>query len=237
MSDKELIEKYIEKEKQEDAFLLLKKGYPIQYIIGNVDFYNCIINVNENVLIPRFETEYLVDDLLKLIKKYNFNNPKILDIGTGSGCISIALQKELNTNIEAIDINPKAIELAKQNAKDNSVSILFKVADVNTYDSDKKFDIIVSNPPYVQIGSPVDEKIKYEPQEAIYAPEDGLYFYKVILSKARNLLNKKNIIVFEIGDNQGEIISSFAKEIFPNSKTILKNDLNNYNRYLYIINE
>lgn len=237
MSDKELIEKYVDKEKQENAFLLLNNGYPVQYIIGNVEFYNCNIRVNENVLIPRFETEYLVDDLLKLINEYNFIKPNIIDMGTGSGCISIAIKKHLDSNVKAIDISSKALNIAKENSKLNNVEIDFELQDINTFVSNTKFDILVSNPPYVKEGSSVDEKIKYEPQNAIYAPDNGLYYYKVILNNCNKYLNNKNIIAFEIGNNQGNILKQIAKDVFPNSKIILKKDLNNYDRYLYIINE
>lgn len=237
MNDKQLIEKYVSKEKQDDAFLLLNKGYPVQYIIGNVDFYGINIEVNEDVLIPRFETEYLVDDLIKITKEKHFENPNILEVGTGSGCISIALKKNINCTMEAIDISNEAIKIAKKNALNNQVDINFVNEAIENYSSNQQFDILVSNPPYVDYNSPVDEKIKYEPQIAIYADDRGLYFYKVILEKTKNLLNKKNIIAFEIGYNQADEIESIVKEYYPNSQIIKKNDLNGYNRYIYIINE
>lgn len=237
MNDKQLIEKYVSKEKQDDAFLLLNKGYPVQYIIGNVDFYGINIEVNEDVLIPRFETEYLVDDLIKITKELHFENPNILEVGTGSGCISIALKKNINCTMEAIDISNEAIKIAKRNALNNHVDINFVNEAIENYSSNQKFDILVSNPPYVDYNSPVDEKIKYEPQIAIYADDRGLYFYKVILEKTKNFLNKKNIIAFEIGYNQADEIESIVKKYYPNSQIIKKNDLNGYNRYIYIINE
>ena len=237
VNDKELILKYVPKDKQSDALNKLQKGYPVQYLIGNVEFYDCLINVNEDVLIPRFETEYLVDDLLKLLKQYNFNNPKILDIGTGSGCISIALKKNYQCDITAIDINKKAINIAINNAKINNTQINFLNEDIHTFKTNTLFDVIVSNPPYVKIGSNVDEKIKYEPKDAIYAKENGLYFYKLILSKCHNLLNNRNIIALEIGHNQNNEIVSIIKSIYPKAIIISKNDLNNYERYIYVINE
>ena len=235
--DENLIHKYLPKEKWEDAINKLQSGYPIQYIIGNVEFYGCIIDVNEDVLIPRFETEYLVDDLIKYIKKYNIDNPNILDIGTGSGCISIALKKNINSNIISLDISNKAINVAKHNAEKNNVSIHFLNEDICTYDGKDKYDVIVSNPPYVSFDEKVDEKTKYEPQNAIFAPEDGLYFYKIILSKAKSLLNSKSIIAFEIGMNQANAIQNMALEQFPNSNVIIKKDLSGKDRYIYIINE
>ena len=235
--DKDLIKKYLPKEKWEDSFKKLESGYPVQYIIGNVDFCDSIINVNENVLIPRFETEFLVDYLIKMIKKYNYNCPYILDIGTGSGCISIALKQKLDCSIKAIDINGKAIDVAKDNAKLNNVLIDFENISIEKYNSNETFDIIVSNPPYVDFNEIVDEKIKYEPQNAIFAKDNGLYFYKVILNKSKELLKKKNIIAFEIGATQANEITNITKSIYPNSQIIVKKDLNNFDRYIFIINE
>ena len=237
MSDKELILKYLPKEKQIEALEKLNKGYPVQYLIGNVEFYGCLINVNEDVLIPRFETEYLVDDLIKLLKQYNFNNPKILDIGTGSGCISIALKKNYICNVTAIDISEKALDIATNNAKLNNVQINFLHEDIHTFSPSKLFDVIVANPPYVEIGSEVDVKIKYEPHNAIYAQDKGLYFYKIILSKCKHFLKKRNIIAFEIGHGQNNEIVKIIKSTFPMAIIICKNDLNNFERYIYVINE
>lgn len=237
MNDKKLIEKYVDKNKQEKALEMLKSGYPIQYIIGNVDFYGYQIKVNENVLIPRFETEYLVDDLIKYIYKYNINNPKILDIGTGSGCISIALSKTINCSVTGIDINSNAIDVAKENALINNANINYINTSIEDYNSNEKYDVIVSNPPYVAIDEYVDEKTKYEPQNAIFAEDNGLYFYKIILEKSKSILNKKNIIAFEIGSNQQNQLEDIVKEYYKESIIIFKNDLNNLNRYLYIINE
>lgn len=235
--DKQLIEKYVPLDKRKEAFILLNSGYPIQYIIGNVDFYGCEIKVNEDVLIPRFETEYLVDDLIKLLKEKNFINPAILDIGTGSGCISIALAKNIESSVSAIEISLKALEVAKENASLNKVSINFMRGDIENYETSKKYDVIVSNPPYVPLGSDVDPKTHYEPQNAIFAKDEGLYYYKVILEKSVRILNEKNIIAFEIGHNQADKIMTLAKNYYPNSIVISKNDLNNFNRYIYIINE
>ena len=112
----------------DDIINQIKDGYPIQYLIGNVEFLDSIIDVNENVLIPRFETEYLVDKTIKYLQYKE--NLKILDIGTGSGCIAISLKKALNCTINAIDINEKALELAKKNAYNNNVVINFKKKDI-----------------------------------------------------------------------------------------------------------
>ncbi|MBE6148788.1 MAG: peptide chain release factor N(5)-glutamine methyltransferase [Firmicutes bacterium] len=235
--DEELIKKYVPHNQIDKALQKLSKGYPVQYIIGNVEFYGNLINVNEKVLIPRFETEYLVQDLLKYIKEYDFKNPKILDIGTGSGCIAIALKKNVDSNVDALDISADALEVAKENAIFNNVNINFINQDIHEFKPDYKYDIIVSNPPYVSKDVMVDEKTKYEPQNAIFAGDNGLYFYKVILANSIHYLSKKNIIAFETGHNHALAITKICKDYYPNAKIITKSDLNGYDRYIYIIND
>lgn len=236
MNDTELIKKYLPKSKWKDSIRKLETGYPVQYIIGNVEFYNLIIDINENVLIPRFETEYLVDKTIKYLKKLNINNPQILEVGTGSGCIAIALYKNIACSIESIDINPLATNVAISNAKKNNAIINFIVEDINTYKSDKKFDLIISNPPYVPYNSEVSDNIKYEPQNAIYAGEDGTYYYRVILEKLHDNLKDNYLIAFEIGDKEGSKIINIAKHYLPNSYVYVEKDLNNFERYVFITN-
>lgn len=237
MNDVELIEKYVPIDKQKQAKERLSKGEPVQYIIGNVEFYGSIINVNPNVLIPRFETEYLVDKTIKLLKKLNIINPKVLEIGTGSGCISIALKKNINCQIEAIDISKEALLVAKDNANRNQVEINFKNTDIHDFNSEVKYDLIISNPPYVPHNSLVDEKIKYEPEVAIYASQDGVYFYDIILNKIKNNLKKDYLIAFEIGDNEGLLIKELVKKYLPQANFYLEKDYNNYERYVFISNK
>lgn len=235
--DYNLIKKYVPKEEQEQAIIKLKSGYPIQYIIGNVDFYNSLIEVNENVLIPRFETEYLVERTLKLMKEDNFIQPNILDIGSGSGAIAIALKKAYACQMDAIDISKDAIALAQKNALNNGVDVNFEQMRIEDFNPPKKYDIVISNPPYIPFDGDVDEKTKYEPKIALYAPEDGLYFYRIILEKAQIFLNKHNLMAFEIGFDQASRVKQLILNYFPNAKVICENDLNGYNRYVYAINE
>lgn len=237
MSDEELIYKYVAKDKQEEAIKKLSLGYPVQYIIGNVDFYNTIIKVNEDVLIPRFETEYLVAKTLNYIKKLNINEVNVLEVGTGSGCISIALKKNLNCDITAIDISKKAINLATSNAKENDVEINFLIEDIHKFKTNDLYDVIISNPPYVPFNSSYDEKIKYEPQEAIFAQEDGIYFYRIILEKLHNNLKSNFLIAFEIGDKEGNKIKELVNKYLPDSYVSIEKDYNNYERYLFIANK
>ena len=235
--DKSLVEKYIPVNKQKKALKKLEKGYPIQYLIGDVDFYGCKILVNKNVLIPRFETESLVDKLLNYIKKFNFINPKIIDMGTGSGCISIFLKKNIKCDILAIDKSLKALKVAKKNAKLNNTDITFKHISIEKFKSTEKLDILVSNPPYIDFNDEVDAKTKYEPPMALFAPKKGLYFYEVILNNAKNYMNTKNIIAFEIGYNEGKQIVKMAKENFPNADVFLEKDLDNKDRFIFIVNK
>lgn len=235
--DKQLIFKYVPENKQAKALKKLSNNYPVQYIIGNVDFYGIPLKVNKNVLIPRFETELLVSKLVETINKNHFVSPNILDVGTGSGCISIYLKKILNCKVTAIDKSFKAIKIAKYNSKKTNVTITFKTKSIEKFESKEKFDILVSNPPYVSFNEKVDDKTKYEPQNAIFAKDNGLYFYKLILDKSKKILNKKNIIAFEIGQSQAGYISNYAKSIYPDSKILIEKDLNQFDRYIFIINE
>lgn len=235
--DEDLISKYVPYSKQKEAYQKLKEGYPVQYIIGNVDFMGYIINVNEDVLIPRFETEYLVEHLLFYMQKYLQEKKKILDIGTGSGCIAIALKKRCEAEVTALDISQKAIELAKANAKKNEVDIDFICENIENFKTREKYSVIVSNPPYVSYTESVDPKTKFEPQSAIFAKDNGLYYYNVILDLCPKLLLKKNIIAFEIGQNQKEAITEKAREVFPSANIITLQDLTGKDRYIFIINE
>jgi len=216
---------------------LLKKHYPLQYVIGDTNFYGYPIKVNKNVLIPRFETEELVEKTINLLKDNNFNNIDILELGTGSGCISIALSKEINpTSIDALDVSGKALKIAKQNAQENKATINFIKKDMTKYIPNKKYDIIISNPPYLTSTDEVDKGIKYEPKKALFAKDNGNYFYKKILTKYKPFLKDKFIIAFETGTNTKNSLEEYAKSIYPNSKIIFEKDLSNKQRFMFIIN-
>lgn len=234
MSDIEYLKKYY-KGNIEDAIVELNKGIPVQYIVGNVEFYNTIINVNKNVLIPRFETEELVDKTINYIKKYFKDKVDILDLGTGSGCIAISLAKNTNSNVDAVDISDDALELAKENAKLNNVNINFIKQDM-AIPNNKLYDVIISNPPYLRDESEVEEIVRNnEPELALYAKDDGMYFYKKILENYKNNLNNRFIIAFELGYNQADYLYNYSKELYPNSEVIIDYDLTGYKRFLFII--
>ncbi len=226
------VSKNIEKDYQK-----LLEGYPIQYLIGYVDFYGYKINVNENVLIPRYETEYLVEKTINYSKKMFDGKLDILDLGTGSGAISIALGKKLNSNVTGVDISGEALEVAKNNAIQNEININFIKSDM-LENVTGKYDIVISNPPYIDTEEKIMDSVKkYEPHLALYAEDNGLYFYKNILSNIKPYLKEKFIIAFEIGWWQGKLIETIAKEYFEDSKVLTLKDLTNRDRYIFVINE
>ena len=225
----------VSKNIDEDYNKLLNK-YPIQYLIGYVNFYGYKINVNENVLIPRYETEYLVEKTIKYIKDRFNSDINILDLCTGSGAIAIALSKELNVHVKASDISSKALEVAKINIKENN-------ANINCIESDLfnkikgKYDVIISNPPYISKNEEIMYSVdKYEPHEALYADNEGLFYYDKILSEINKYLNEKYIIAFEIGYTQGESIKRLAEKYLNSPRIIIEKDLSNRDRYVFIFN-
>ena len=210
----------------------LSTGYPPQYLIGNVEFYGNIINVDERILIPRFETETLVDKTINYAKKVFSNKINIIDLGTGSGCIAISLKKNLDCDVTALDISSDALEVARTNAALNNTEINF--INQSMVDSlNNNYDIIISNPPYIPYDGFVEDKVKNnEPNLALFASDNGLYFYKEILNKHLNNLNSPGLLAFEIGDNQKELLEEIVKS--TNLKYSFENDLQGLPRYLFI---
>lgn len=215
---------------------LAKKEYlvdnvPVQYIIGYTYFYGLKIHLTKDVLIPRSETEEVVEKVIELSK--GFSNVGILDIGTGSGCIALALKANLaNAHVSAIDISPKALEVAKRNADYHNL-------DIKLYENDLlenfkgEFDIIVSNPPYINPNEEIMDLVyDNEPHLALFSHENGLYHYRRILSKAKNVLSKDGVIVFEIAYNKKAEMISLAKNYF--TKINVLKDIHNNNRIMII---
>ncbi len=235
MNDIEYLKRYLPKDKLEAGLKELKEGKPVQYIVGNVDFYDVNLLVNENVLIPRFETETLVEKTINYAKK--LTEPlDILDIGTGSGAIAITLAKHLSCHVLATDISEEALEIAKINSKRNNVQIDFKQSDI-LKNVQGKFDIIISNPPYIAKDEVIDDLVKdNEPHLALYAEEDGLYFYKNILENIKPFLKVKSLIAFEIGMTQSKAITKLAQNYLPHAKIITEKDLTGKDRYIFIFN-
>lgn len=211
----------------------LKNHRPIQYILGEADFYRLKFKVNEHVLIPRPETEELVH---LIINDNKLISPSILDIGTGSGCIPISLKKNIpSAKVSAIDISEKALEVAKQNAQKNNVEINFLLEDILHPTSDIRHltsDIIVSNPPYICISEKVNMNknvLDFEPHLALFVEnDDPLLFYKVIADLALKSLNKNGKIYFEINQSlSSETMNLLKNKGFKNVK-LIKDLSNNY---------
>lgn len=235
----------VKNEKKISLFKLIKykigclrsKKEPLQYIVGTINFYGYEYKVNKNVLIPRFETEELVENTIKYIKE-NFNNKvKVLDLCTGSGCIGITIKKELKENVDVTisDISKKALRVAKINSKGENIKIIRSDIFDNIND---KYDIIISNPPYISY----DEKImdivkKNEPNIALYAEDNGLYYYKEIIKEINKHIKNKFLIAFEIGERQASDIKRIIDKKLKNVNIIIKKDISGKDRMIFIENK
>lgn len=220
-----------------DAIKRLDNGEPVQYIVGNVDFYGYELNVDKRVLIPRRETEELVEEVIKRSK--NFDNPTIIDVGTGSAAIAIALSKELNMHIYASDISVDALNVAKDNIKNTKADVTLLKGDMlNPFiDNGIKVNIIVSNPPYIRYDEQIEDIVKNnEPHIALYASNEGLKYYESILKNCNKVLNNKFLIAFEIGEKQAKDITALANKYLNEIKIEVKKDLSEKDRMLFVYN-
>ena len=213
-------------------FDILKKrqeGLPLQYILGREDFYGRTFTVLEGVLIPRQDTEISVEVILKILKNNNIKN--LLEIGCGSGIVSVTLDLETKgqVDITAVDISPQAIK--NTNVNKNNLKSNIKILESNLFEEiNEKFDLIYSNPPYIkshEIENLQVEVRNHEPRLALDGGSDGLYFYRKIIKDAPNYLNSRGFLVFEIGYDEAEDISSIMRENFD---TKIYKDLNNLDR-------
>lgn len=205
-----------------NAMSLRLKHIPMGYIFGKTNFFGFDLKVTPDVLIPRLDTEILVERVCKDIKNIN-QDITVLDIGTGSGAIAVVIAKETNAKVMAVDISSKALEVAKQNAKTNKADIEFVESNLFQNLSDRKFDIIVSNPPYIEsnVVDLLDEEVKNnEPKIALDGGEDGLDFYKKIIDEAPKYLNANGRIYFEIGYNQADAVSKLMIQKFKNIEVL-----------------
>lgn len=200
------------------------KRMPMQYILGVCEFMGLEFKVNEHTLIPRGDTEILAEEALKLINDKGYNT--VLDIGTGSGAIAVSIAKLTNTKVTAVDISQKALEVAKENAERNGVSIKFIESDLFNKVTDK-YDLIVSNPPYIEkniIKTLAPDVRDYEPLSALDGGMDGLEFYRKIIDRCSEFLNKNGSLIFEIGYNQGnDVCNLLGKNMFE--QVSIKKDL------------
>lgn len=214
----------------------LRKGRPIQYIIGNVNFCGNILEVNENVLIPRFETEQLVVNTIEKINELWPNQViDLIDLGTGSGAIGLSIKKRLpHINVTLLDISEKALEVAKKNASNLDLNVKYILNDM-LENIVNKYDVIISNPPYIKTNEEIEEIVKNnEPHLALYAGIDGLDCYRKILSHVKDNINNKYLIAFEIGDTQKEDLFLLASQHLSNYNIECIKDFSNRDRMIFI---
>ena len=219
----------LSKEKENLYFTLIdkhiKEDAPLSHLIGFEYFYDRKFKVTSDVLSPRMETEELIYKVIEYVKKSEKNNLKILDLCTGSGVIAITLKKELEdypVEIIASDVSVAALNIAKENANTNKAEVSFIQSDIFENIKDK-FDIIVSNPPYIDYKDRTtmqDNVLNYDPHLALFAEEEGMYFYRRIIEEAKEHLTQDGVIFFEIGYDQREKIIELSR-------------LNNYNAKVY----
>jgi len=211
----------------------IKDDTPLSHLVGFEYFYDRKFKVTSDVLSPRMETEELVYKVIDYIRKNNLTNIKILDLCTGSGIIGITLKKELeefDVKILASDISSRALTVAKENASSLEADISFVESDLFSNIQDK-FDIIVSNPPYIANDDKKTIKenvLNYDPHLALFADEEGMYFYRNIIEKSRPYLNEKGIMFFEIGYDQKEKIITLGEN--NKFETVVYKDINGRDR-------
>lgn len=234
----EYLRKYLKDKDLDTALKELESGIPVQYIVGNTNFYGYDFKVNRNTLIPRFETELLVEKTYNYIKKYfNKDKVKILDIGTGSGCIAITLNKLLDdSDVTGVDISSEALEVAKENNISNNANVKFIESDLFS-NINERYDVIISNPPYISYDEEIMNIVwNNEPHLALYAPDNGLYFYDKIIKDSSKYLNDKFIMAFEIGYKQGEDIVKIVNKYYKDTNISVEKDYSGRDRFVFIWN-
>lgn len=232
--DEELLKQF------QDGMQRYMNGEPIQYINGKENFFSRDFIVNENVLIPRYETEELVENILYKIDDYfdDYSSIDLCDVGTGSGAIAITLAlEEPKLNVVATDISEEALEVAKANASELDAQVTFYQGDMlePLIDRQQKFDIFVSNPPYIPQDQEIESVVKdNEPHVALFGGNDGLYFYRKIFKDVRYVLKDRALLAFEMGFDQRELMSQAVEQYFPDTPYEIIKDINGKDRMLFI---
>ncbi len=223
----------------EEGICRMEKGEPLGHVLGFEWFYGYRFTVNEDVLIPRPETEELVANILAGYDEHFGGQPaEAVDIGTGSGAIAIALAKEEpGIHVTASDISEAAIRVARQNALDLDADVDFLIGDMAEPFIEKgiRADILISNPPYIPAHEQMEHSVvDYEPHVALFGGEDGLHFYRRIFARAHLILKERAMMAFEMGYDQGERLSALAASYFPQARIEVLKDLSGKNRMLFV---
>lgn len=216
----------------EKVLYRVKTKNPIQYIIGEAYFMGEYFKVNSDVLIPRDETEILVKKAIDIIKANDLVD--VLDIGTGSGCIACTIAKQTNATVLGVDISSDALRVALDNVTKlgiNNRAVFRKSNLFSRIREEEKFDMIISNPPYIPIGTKLDVEVEKEPNIALFAEENGLYFYKEIIKQAPKYLKKDGWLLFELGINESEKVKNHMAEYFEEIK--IEKDLAGIDRIIF----
>lgn len=227
-----------EQEKEFKELIQLRlDNMPIQYITKSVNFYGLELYVDNNVLIPRFETEELVDNAIKMMNNI-FSKPKVLDLCCGSGAIGLAVKSRIyDADITISDISKDALRVAEKNKDELGLDVEIIESDL-FQNINNKYDCIISNPPYIKTGEEIEDIVKdNEPNIALYAGEDGLFYYDAILKDIKKYLNDKFLIAFEIGESQKDAVIELANKYLDNIEVITKKDLSNRDRMIFITNK
>ncbi len=214
-------------------------GKPVQYITGSVNFFGRDFIVNEDVLIPRYETEELVERVLEAIDDCFPEGPlDVVDVGTGSGAIAVSLKAEQpRLRVWATDISAKALAVAQKNAQVNQADVTFLEGDLlePLIARHLKFDVFVSNPPYIPLDQEIDPLVRdNEPHVALFGGGDGLYFYRLIFQKVRQVLKEKAILAFEMGYDQADAMRKEMDIYFPHDDYEIIKDMSGKDRMLLI---
>ncbi|QGG49943.1 peptide chain release factor N(5)-glutamine methyltransferase [Lysinibacillus pakistanensis] len=213
-------------------------GRPVQYCVGSEEFYGRSFIVDESVLIPRPETEELVlGTINRLDKLFNKQTLKLADIGTGSGAIAISMKLECpDLSVVATDLSERALMTAQKNAENLAATIDFRLGDLTSPLVGERFDIILSNPPYIAFDEAKEMSsivLEHEPHSALFAEEEGLILYRKLAEQLPAIVNKPALIGLEIGYTQGEQVAKFFKNSFPQSTISIEKDINGRPRMIF----
>lgn len=215
-----------------------QQGEPLYYILGSAPFFKRDFLVDKRVLIPRNETEELVSEVIETIGKSGLRQPKIIDVGTGSGCIAITMSLEISdAYVEGVDISSDALTLAKENNERLGGNVSFYRSDCleEAIRNKKKFDVLVSNPPYIDPNAFVDKSVlDFEPKLALFAEERGLAVYRKIFSQMPEVMNEKALAFFEISPEQETSLSEMIKKELLDYEYRFKRDINGHKRFLLL---